>query len=735
MINFNTPKYLLIILLTSFFFVNNVQASLKSGDRAFEKFNWSKAIKAYERYDKKNPGNVFVIERIATAYRMSNDWENAKVWYESLYNTGTISPENMYLYGQALRANMQYDAAKEIFTSYEQISGSKTATGLLQSEEELNDLLYKNHFSVSLTDINSKQADFSPVVKDGVMYFTSDRLNDPMAIRVVDNWNSRNFLQIYMVGVSGTPSADSVIAFPKKGVNQKYHEGPVAFHPSTGEMYFTRTNFIDNKVTKSSDGIAKLKVYKTPYNILDLKGKSFVSEALPFNNDEYSVGHVTFNEDGSIMYFTSDMPGGFGATDIWMAKMGYDGQFGTPENLGSTVNTEGNEMFPNYQQGRLYFASNGHRGLGGLDIYSTKLLDGKWKTPKNLGYPINTNYDDFSLVFQEENKGFFTSNRIGGIGDDDIYSFERLGYDLEILVYDFDTKETIEEVEIAFGSTKFKTDETGVINFFGMMEDVENLKASKKDYQVMSMEFPEDGEFYAKIPMTRTDVSKFTVLVLDKTTRTPMHNALVKLNEFEAKTNKDGYTYWLIYPEKDYKISASKTIETDKNYFSVSKNFNTNGMKTPDQWNATILLDYFEIGKEIEIDRIYYDLDKYFIRPDAAGDLKDLVALMLEYPKLEVEMGSHTDCRASKEYNLKLSNNRAKAAMEYLVRNGVDAKRLTYKGYGETKLTNGCACECDRPISVIGVKAFRKCEDAQVANCSDEEHQANRRTTFKITKF
>ena len=734
--NSNLLRFILTLVVTSFLFVHNVEASLKSGDRAFNNFNWSKAIKAYERYDKKNPGNVLVIERLATAYRMTNNWEKAVVWYENLYNTGSISPENIYLYGQALRANMQYDAAKEVFTQYGQLSGSKTANGLLYGEEDLNDLLYKNHFTVAMTDINSAQADFAPIVKDGVLYFTSDRMNNPKAIRAVDNWNSRNFLQIFMVGANGTPSADSVVALPSKGVNAKYHEGPVAFHPSSGEMYFTRTNYMDNKLTKSSDDVAKLKVYKTPFNTLDMKGMSMISEALPFNNDEYSVGHVTFNEDGSIMYFTSDMPGGYGATDIWMAKMGYDGSYGTPVNLGSTINTEGNEMFPNFQERKLYFASNGHRGLGGLDIYFSEMKDGAWKNPENLGYPINTNYDDFSLVFQDEHTGYFTSNRIGGMGDDDIYSFERLGFELSVFVYDYDTKQAVEDADIMFGNSKFKTDETGIINFFGKKQDVENIKATKAEYQTMEMEFPENDEmFYAKIPMTRTDVSKFIVLVLDKTTREPLENSLVTLNEFEAYTNEEGKTYWLIYPELDYVLSAEKTIDTDKKYLSLKKEFDTKGMETPDEWNATILLDYFEIGKEIELDQIYYDLDKYFIRPDAAGELTEVVALMKEYPEMEVEMGSHTDCRASMAYNQKLSDNRAKAAMEYLVRNGIDADRLTYKGYGETKLTNSCACECERSVSSIGVKAFRKCEDEQVANCSEEDHQANRRTTFKVTKF
>ena len=734
--NLKSINYIIALLFVAFFNVSSLQASLKSGDRNYKTFNWEKAIAAYERYDKRHPGNLEVIEKIASCYRMQNDWYNAEIWLAKLYASNEASKENIYHYGQALRANMKYDKALEVFTKYASLSASKTTKGLLVSEEEINQLMQKNDFTVTLSDINSKEADFAPFIKDNQLFFASDRLDDPKAIRYTDNWNHRNFLQIYMVNVDTVPSGDSVIILPVKGVNARFHDGPIAFHPSTGEMYFTRTNFIDHKLAKSVDDVAKVKVYKTPFDFSNLKSKGLVSEALRFNNDEYSVGHVSFNEDGSIIYFSSDMPGGYGATDLWMAKMDASGNYGMPINLGERINTEGNEMFPNFQNGKLYFASNGHQGLGGLDIFECSLEGDVWNNLVNLGFPINTNYDDFALVFQDENKGFFSSNRIGGIGDDDIYSFEKLGANLKVLVYDYDTKLPIEDAKLTTKSGTLLTDKLGVASFFGLRSELQEIAVEKPAYASMAFEYLEAGnEFDLKIPMYRNDIAKLIVQVLDKRTNEPLPNSDVTLNGVRALTDAEGFTFWEISPDKDYVLSAEKTINTEKKYLAQSTTFNTNGLVAPTTWDATILLDYYEVGKEVEINDIYYDLDKFFIRPDAACELSKLVNIMKDNPGIIIEMCSHTDCRASMAYNQTLSENRAKAAMEYLVRNGIDPNRLSYKGYGETKLTNSCACECDQAISVIGLKAFRKCEDAQVANCTEDDHQANRRTTFKIIKF
>ena len=345
------------------------------------------------------------------------------------------------------------------------------------------------------------------------------------------------------------------------------------------------------------------------------------------------------------------MPGGSGQSDLYISEL-INGEWQKPVNLGSELNTFGNEVFPFLaNDSTLFFSSDGHLGYGGLDIYESVLVDGKWTTPWNLKLPLNSPYDDFSIVFNKNlTDGFFSSNRAGGVGSDDIYAFRNYHR----------TPVIVKPVEI-----------------------IEPLISG---------------------------------LVKDKKTLAPLDSATVFLlnsNNGEVlvlKTNSKGYFESPIIKGVTYIVKAMKPNFFD-DCLSFSVTDDTNGVNN--KISRDLLLDKYALNQVFKIENIYYDLNKWFIREDAKPSLDELVHILKQNP-LTVELGSHTDCRASSAYNNSLSGKRAESAVNYLIANGIDPQRLTYKGYGETMLINKCA---------DGVA------------CSEAEHQANRRTEFKITSI
>jgi outer membrane protein OmpA-like peptidoglycan-associated protein len=355
----------------------------------------------------------------------------------------------------------------------------------------------------------------------------------------------------------------------------------------------------------------------------------------PFNSDDYSVGHPSLSSDGKVMYFVSDMPGGYGGTDIYRTFL-IDGKWSTPENLGEVINTPGNEMFPFiYEDGSLYFSSNAHNSMGGLDVFITYYTGSEWATPENLNYPINSPGDDFAFSINTKTaKGFVSSSRSG---NDAIYKFK-------------------------------KNDPT--FTLFGI--------AKKKD--------------------TEERVEGVTVQIINEETGTVIEEVSDAEGKFDLKLEMDA----------DYLLICTK-----EGCFARTDKLSTKGLKFSEDFYADFLVEEIEIGKPIVLENIYYDFDKYVIREDAANELEKLVQLLKDNPTLEIELSSHTDVRGSERYNRILSDKRAKSAVDYLINRGIDKDRLTWKGYGKSRLIN----HCDGTVK-----------------CSDEEHQLNRRTEFTVLK-
>jgi peptidoglycan-associated lipoprotein len=441
-------------------------------------------------------------------------------------------------------------------------------------------------------------------------------------------WNGRSFLDIYQVERKG--SVFWKPAVPLKGkVNGPYHEGPVVFSTDGRTLYFTRSNYYGRKLLKDEADVSHLKLFRAT---LDDEGEWSDIREFAYNSEEWSVGHPALSNDGRILYFVSDMPGGQGGTDIWRCTDNGQG-WEKPENLGLTINTPGNEMFPTVNGDALYFSSTAHENMGGLDIFETRQQGSQWVEPRNMLYPINTAHDDFSFVLDSTGNGGFLSSDRTGLDRIHAFTMNQPDFILEGEVVDDPSGRFLPHTEVQLVP----------------LDGGDTLRGLTD----------EEGKF---------------------------HFAL-----------KPG-TQYTLRAERDAMITASTTISTV-------------GLTSSGTLHERLGLRGFELDKPIALDNIYYDYDKWDIRPDAAAELDKLAKLITDNPQLNFELSSHTDSRGGDMYNLVLSDARANSAVDYLLRVGVDPERLRPQGYGESKLINGCG---------------------NGERCTEEEHQANRRTEFKV---
>jgi len=414
-------------------------------------------------------------------------------------------------------------------------------------------------------------------------------------------------------------------------------------------MYFTRNNYVNKKLSSDIENTILLKILRATK---DKNGNWGDIVEVPFNSDQYNVAHPALSPDEKYLYFASDMPGSFGNSDIFRVEILGDNQYGTPENLGNIINTAGRESFPYISKDNvLYYSSDGIPGLGGLDIFAAKFnADGSTSKPVNIGMPGNSADDDFCFVFNSDSKiGFLTSNRPGGKGKDDIYSFH-------------------EDKPLLFSCQK---------NIKGIVKDAKTKAIIANAKVILSDKVMKE----VSTDQSKTD-GTFT---------------------FEKVNCNDSHYYLRGEKEKYETAEVNVTVGKDEVVYEILLN--------PRQVAVEKGMD---LAKVFEIKEIKFDYNKANIRPDAAVELTKIVEVMREYPKMKIDIRSHTDSRGADSYNLKLSDRRAKATLEWMVKQGIERKRLTAKGYGETQLVNGCS---------NGVP------------CTDEEHQANRRSEFIIVSM
>lgn len=418
-------KLYILCLILSVTFSFAQKTNLKKADALFRNFSYLDASKAYEEclQNIKDP-SAQTLKNAADSYYFISDSRNALKWYKKLYEVqGNNLTDIYYLrYIQSMKAVMDYEDADRVTREYLDKKGDKKEINRYVVQKKYMDSVAKakSLYTVKNLDINTSKSDFGATFfKDNVV-FTSARDTTKFGDKLY-TWNNQPFLNLYLAERNPADGSlfNETVFLPN--VMTKYHEATASFDTQGKTIYYSTNIVKKNKLVVDDAKVNNFQIIKG--SIVDNKLEN--PQKVFFDSDDYSVGHPSLSEDGQWLFFASDMPGGFGETDLYVVKIAADGTMSSPQNLGPNINTIGNEVFPFYQNGTLYFSSDGHYGWGDLDIYESKFLsEGNFTTPKNLGAPVNSNKDDFSFIIDRTNGyGYFSSNRAGGKGDDDIYSF------------------------------------------------------------------------------------------------------------------------------------------------------------------------------------------------------------------------------------------------------------------------------------------------------------------------
>lgn len=792
-----TGKKTLFALLLCCFAFTGVQAQkLNKAQRYMDQLNYIGAIEIYNQILNKSD-NAEAKINIAECYRKISDSENAEYWYGQVVRLPEAESVHRLYYGQTLQRNGKCDLAKEWYEKYiNEVPDDLRGQYLVEACDYEDELMTKNSgiYDIQHLEFNSGLDDFTPVYfKEGIV-FASER-DKGVAVKRRSAWTGNPFLELYYLKAEeqkgeecGNFEYGSPEKFGAKDLNSKFHDAAVAFSSDEQEIFITRNNIKDGKIGKDDDDIVKLKIFHAANKGGDKWGDL---EGLPFNSDEYSVAHPALTTDGNRLFFASDMPGGFGGMDLYFSEK-ENGKWGPPMNLGPAINTEGNEIFPYYHfSERLYFSSDGQIGLGGLDLYyMDDQGDGQWGAIQNMGYPINTISDDFGLVMNDKGTcGHLSSDREGGAGRDDIYSFRKTASPVHILVYDKNTKEPIEGASVindCTGNTLI-TGPDGKVTIDMKMGECCNFAASMEGY----LENAEEGctkdinigdPVFVEIPLDQENKFELEGVVFDQSTGYPLPGAEVTLTndcEDEDYTVVSDSTGYFIFPLKEdccYTVKGSmddclaqsikdqctrgleeattlqvvidlmpvrvgsnglvdittdptdptnpddvtnpytddgdplvggKGTETDDPYTNSGNNTGSNGNPSYGPGAADL-----PEGEPIPfLVHIYYDFDQSYIRDEDTPELERLLEILTDNPDYIVEIGSHTDSRGSSSYNRSLSQRRADSVVRWLTKNGLSRDRLVAVGYGETKNVNNCANRIP---------------------CSEQEHQMNRRTEFRV---
>lgn len=424
-------KTLLFITLMSSFCLTAQTKDTKSADKHFSRFEFVKAAESYNKLVENGKGDAYVYSKLAESYYNIFNTVEAERWYAKTLETSD-NPEMVYKYSQMLKANGKYEESNQQMERFASMRPSDDrATAYRKNPNYLPKILEQGKkFNVQNADFNSEQSDFGGTLNDGKLYITSGR-NDN---RKTYGWNDQPFLDIYSMTKNTDGSyQDATLANDK--INTRFHEGLVSFTPDGNTMYFSRESYYEKDFQRDSlNKVRYSQLYL--YKATKLGSDWDTVESMAVNSYNYSVKNPTVSTDGKTLYFSSNKPGGYGDFDIYKADINTDGTLGEPQNLGQKVNTEGQEMFPYISSNNtLYFSSNGHLGLGGMDVFYTREIDGKMAPIRNVGIPVNSNADDFAFSINEEtDEGFVSSNRDGGKGSDDVYAIKKLQPLCDVLI-------------------------------------------------------------------------------------------------------------------------------------------------------------------------------------------------------------------------------------------------------------------------------------------------------------
>lgn len=658
-----------------------VMGQKSRGDRFFDKGDYINAAKYYELALEKERHKKD-LENLATCYYNTFQYRLASRYLKQLVKGRFGEKDKNYnnefnfkLY-QVLSALGDYETGLEYLKVYKE--NNSKPIDVAEAIDVIETFKLKTpDYKVEKTQFNSDASEFGAVKFGDSVYFSSDRATNQLFEKTY-KWTHQSFLDIYATSVNKKNDTIGLVKSMPESINSKYHEGNFCFSKDGNTLYVSRSNTVKGKREFNDDNTNNIHLYKS----VKENGVWSIPEKLPFNLNGFSYQHPALSLDEKKLYFSSNIEGGFGSFDLYYIDLTED-EMAKPINLGATINTENREHFPFISnKGHLFFASNGHLGLGMLDNFVSELVDGLFTTPTNLGAPINSQYDDFSLTYYNENEGFFASNR--NKKNDDIFQFKQSGeifireYINTFEVRDAVTKDYIPNAKVILNSRKnvelYNNTLTNPSVFnMNLLADRYEFKAESEGYYSKSLQV----EVLEKQDQTHVlylkQIPPPPPVVVD-----PVEAIIVK-KKIDKKLKEEDPTRFALLTDVD----GPPVIEKDGKLF-------------------------------FQLEPIYFDFNTWNIRSDSKKILDALAAKLERYPKIYLKISAHTDSRGTAKYNQILSERRAESTRNYLALEGyINARRLSFKGFGEMEPIVPCP----------------------MLNCSEEEHQLNRRSEFEIVKY
>lgn len=665
-------RFYILVLFTAFGWMASAQPiDLRIAQNNFDLFNYAESIQYYEEFlSRKDTSLKYMtaIHNLATAYRLNDETYKAAQWYEFYIENQDslrIDPLDYFYAARMFQANEELGKAKEYMSIFleSNLNDSRVRDYAGFEVTKLEELLASaSDYELAPLPFNTELDEFSPYVFKDSLIFVSNQALD-WSVKRSYQWNQTPYLDLFAATKDWSGNWVTVKTFDKN-LNTKYHEGPISMTADFSELYFTRNNYVDKKFETGDDGTNHLKVLYCKWK----ENKWSEPQELFFNSDEFSCGHPSISPEGDRLFFASDMPGGYGGTDIYY-MVRFANLWSEPINCGPKINSSGNELFPFLNSdGTLYYASDGLFGLGGLDLFAAPPTKQKFGDPVNMGAPINSSKDDFGIWMNDDaTEGYFSTNRDTAMRDD-IYRFRlKPKLMLRVEIRDLETDSLIGNADLVIRPELAEAD--SILE----LDSLITWPNYAHELKVMPPNIPLAFSVKLEGYHDTTEVSTMTYRGVPRETQT-MVLFLRPIRE----------------PEPEPKI-----VEPPKEIILLPADLDV----------------VYSAGAKINIENIYFDFDKSNIRPDAAVELDKIVQVMKKYPDMIVECGSHTDSRGRDSYNQRLSQRRAESSVQYIISRGIEKERIYGTGYGETQIVNKCG---------NGV------------TCSDEEHQENRRTEFIV---
>ncbi len=708
-----------------------VDKNQMKGDYLYQHFAFHEAIPYYKSIAE-NAADVDVYSKLGDCYLLTKNPDSAIKWYSKAVSMDGCTMDVKLRYAKALMAKQRYyDAIPYLEAYHATYPEDRRVENMIKSSETAEASMKELPVGyASFLSFNTDGSEFGPHVHGEELIFTTDSAISHRANNI-DKWTGSSYNNIYAIPCNENGRCKTELNRIGGKINTKYHDGPAVFNTEGSKMYFTRTNysreFITNGSNPDDNGVVRLQIMIA--DDYDSSSKEFKKvKPFKYNNKNYSTAHPALSADGNMLVFTSDMPDGEGGSDLYMCTKDVAGNWSEPQSLGKVLNTEGEEMFPFLSDdNKLYFSSNGHVGLGGLDVYVSN-WDANTKTfsePQNVGMPVNSSYDDMSLtLYQGSSDGYFASNRPAEKKGDNIYYINMRNVYLSLMIKDAASGTPIAASSVSFSENKdnrtFTSGSGGKVFTRILPQTSYTVTIKKPGYKTQTIDVSTfnamNNDTVSKEVLLESDFAiYYNAIVMDESTYTQIENPMIvyaKLGEGSADTaylnGTENFTISLD-PDAEYNIYAVK----DK-YYSSERMVSTAGIIQSmgvTKVRDTLFMKELKIGEVYKIDNIYYDYDKANIREDAKPALNGIIQMLGQYEDMSIQINSHTDCRGSAAYNKNLSRDRAASVIRYLQQRGISKSRLQSKGFGETKPVETC----------------NNCDD-----CTDTQHQRNRRTEFQI---